>query len=125
MKGGSIMLEYTISKLNYDRYNAFLLCLTFESILNYLERIEKEMVIQQNQGHILIDQLLITGNGPNRFISCFFDHGKIDISSAHIVTPEAHYRELSVQLLQQNYSLLKNSILTDQQRESIKQGIPI
>lgn len=119
------MIDYTITKLNYGCYNAFLLCLTFENILNYLDSIEKEMIIQQNNGSILIDQLLVTGNGINRFISCFFNHGKIDVSSAHIVVPEEHYRKLSVRLLQQNYSLLKNSILTNQQRDCIKQGIPI
>lgn len=119
------MPNYAIAKLNDGYYNAFLLCLTFESILNYLESIEQEIVIQQNQGNILIDQLLVTGNGPNRFISCFFSYGKIDISSAHVITPEVYYRKLSVHLLQQNYSLLKNSILTNQQRDNIKQGIPI
>lgn len=119
------MSDYVIIKLNNGRYNAFLLCLTFESILNYLESIEKELIIQQNHGNILIDQLLVTGTGPNRFLSCFFNHGNLDISSAHTVTPGTHYRELSLRLLQRNYSLLKNSILTNQQRDNIKRGIPI
>ena len=119
------MSDYVIIKLNDGRYNAFLLCLTFESILNYLESIEKELIIQQNHGNILIDQLLVTGNGPNRFLSCFFRHGKLDISSAHTATPGTHYRELSLRLLQRNYSSLRNSILTNQQRDSIKRGIPI
>lgn len=119
------MSDYVIIKLNDGRYNAFLLCLTFESILNYLESIEKELIIQQNHGNILIDQLLVTGNGPNRFLSCFFSHGKLDISSAHAATPGTHYRELSLRLLQRNYSSLRNSILTNQQRDNIKRGIPI
>lgn len=119
----SIIKEYTIYRLEDGEYDAFLLCLTFESILNYLRSIEDEIMVSETKGVLLIDQLLVTGNGKNRFMRCPFDHGILDVNAAQNVIPSEYYKILSVQLLQQNYALLENSILTDQQKCNVKKGI--
>ena len=61
------MKEYTICKLKNREYDGFLLCLTFDSIISYLMTIESEDIISNSKGVLLIDQLLVTGNGSNRF----------------------------------------------------------
>ncbi|QTV78825.1 type II toxin-antitoxin system RnlB family antitoxin [Phascolarctobacterium sp. Marseille-Q4147] len=117
------MKEYAIQQLDNKEYDSFLLCLTFESILNYIEQIEHEQLILKSKGVLLVDQLLVTGNGKNRFILCSFDHGKIDLSTVRTIYPHECYRKISIDLLQKNFELLHNSILTDRQRENIKHGI--
>jgi len=118
------MKEYEICKVASNEYDAFLLCLTFESILGYLEHIESEPLITKSKcGTLLIDQLLTTGNGRNRYICCKFCDGRIDISSVTNVSPNEYYREISLNLLRDNIELLHNSILTDIQRVNIIRGI--
>ena len=118
------MKEYVLYEMVNREYNGFLLCLTFESLIDYLDRIETEPLLSRSNGTLLIDQLLIAGNGRNRYISCSFSNGKINTSSVTSVSPSDYYRELSMELLRSNYPLLHNSILTDAQKEKIKKGIP-
>ena len=118
------MKEYEICKVTGNEYDGFLLCLTFESVLTYLERIESEpLITKSKRGTLLIDQLLTSGNGRNRYIRCTFCDGRIDISSVTNVNPNEYYRELSLNLLRDNIELLHNSILTDSQKENIIKGI--
>lgn len=118
------MKEYEIRNISSSEYDGFLLCLTFESILSYLERIETEPLITKSKhGTLLIDQLLTTGNGRNRYIRCTFCDGRIDISSVTNVNPNNYYREISLNLLRDNIELLHNSILTDIQKDNIIRGV--
>ena len=94
------MKEYAIYEMTNSEYDGFLLCLTFEGLTGYLDRIEMEPLISCSNGALLIDQLLITGNGRNRYISCSFSNGKINISSVKSVLPNKYYRKLSLDLLQ-------------------------
>lgn len=119
------MKEYMLSAPCGKDYDGFLLCLTFESILNYLDSIKTEPLISNSKGILLIDQLLVSGNGKNRFFSCLFDHGEINLSTAQTVLPADYYRKLATQLLRDNIPRLKYSILTDQQKESIRKGISL
>ena len=119
------MEKYAICQVRDREYDGFLLCLTFESLIDYLDCIKIEPLISCSNGKLLIDQLLITGNGRNRYVSCSFFNGKINVSSVKSVSPNKYYRKLSLCLLQKNYALLHNSILTDAQKEKIKMGIPI
>ncbi len=118
------MKEFEICKITSEKYDGFLLCLTFESILTYLDRIEYDPLITDTKnGTLLIDQLLVAGNGRNRYICCSYRNGKIDISTTKNVYPTESYKKISLSLLQRNLQLLKNSILTDTQKDSIINGI--
>lgn len=68
------MNEYTIIKTDVEDYDRLVLCLSFESLLTYIKKIEQAIAIDNVDEKILIDQLLITGNGTNRFISFSFFH---------------------------------------------------
>lgn len=116
------MNEFVIRKMNSCEYDKFLLCLTFESIINYLDDIESSPEIKGQSGMLLIDQLLVTGDCENRFICCVYKDGKIDVSSTRKVIPTDEYRRKSVEELQSKFDCLKFSILSDEQKERILEG---
>lgn len=105
------MKNYEIQQLQDKKYNALLLWLSSENIIEYITEIEHEPLLMQSKGTLLIDQLLITGDGKNRFVSCLYDHGKIDLTTAKRVE-QNNYKKISKELLRKNFELLKYSILT-------------
>lgn len=117
------MNEYIILNTNADGYDGLVLCLTFESFLSYVKKIELVLTEERKKERILIDQLLITGNGTNRFMSCEFSDGKLDFETAQIVNPADFFRRETVEWLHDNYSYVENSILTEEQRKKIKDNI--
>ncbi len=117
------MKEYIICKSINCEYDRFILCLTYDSVINYLTSIEAEPLIINFEGTLLIDQLLVTGNGRNRFITCSFNKGKVNISTAKNTSPDDSYKKLTIDLLKQHYSLLHNSILSDKEKDNIMNGI--
>lgn len=112
-----------IEKVNFCGYNRFLLCLTFESIMNYISEIESSPEMVTSSGKVLIDQLLVTGDGDNRFISCSFINGKLDMSTAMTVIPDRRFRNITIERLHDNYVYVEHSILTEHQRDCIKKGL--
>lgn len=117
------MNEYIIFDTNVDGYDKYVLCLSFESLLSYIRKIEAELAEDTKEKRILIDQLLITGNGTNRFVSCVFTNGLLDFKTTQNVTPAEIFRKETVEWLHDNYSYVKNSILTEEQRKKIKDNI--
>ncbi|MDO4556340.1 MAG: type II toxin-antitoxin system RnlB family antitoxin [Lachnospiraceae bacterium] len=117
------MSEYTIIKTNAEDYDRLVLCLSFESLLTYIKKIESTLAKDNIEEEILIDQLLITGDGTNRFMSCKFAQGKLDIRTAKTVKPNACYRRETVAWLHNNYCYVEHSILTEEQRQKIKRNI--
>ena len=117
------MDEYIIIKRNFGDYDGLILCLTFESLLTYVQNIKFPLSKNKNEEMILIDQLLITGNGANRFLCCTLKNGKLDLRTAHIVNPSEYYRKKTVEFLHDNFCYVENSILTETQRQKIKEKI--
>lgn len=117
------MNEYIILNTYVDGYDRHVLCLSFESLLSYIRKIETALSEETSDEKILIDQLLITGNGSNRFMSCVFSNGRLDFRTAQIVTPSEFFRKETVEWLHDNYSYVENSILTREQRQMIKDKI--
>lgn len=116
------MKEYIIKETNQEGFDRFLLCLSFESLFNYLSSIEASPQMIHASGRILIDQLLITGDGDNRFISCYFTDGRLDFETAHIVKPTVFFRKETVAWLHNNYCYVENSILSESLRQKIRDG---
>lgn len=123
MKGELVMKYYILTEQTKQDYNGFLLCTTVESVFTYLHNIENEPIIKRSKGKLLIDQLLVTGNGKNRYISCIYNCGELELNSAQYVVPDEYYKKLSVKILKKNMGIVKNSILTSHQKECIAKGI--
>lgn len=114
------MMNYYLKQLNSDQY--YLICMDYNSVLNYLDEVENEPLIQSNKGDLIIDQLLVAGIGKNRFLTCQFSHGEIKLDTAKNVDGTDSFRLLSSEILNQHSTALKYSILTDSQLELIRQG---
>lgn len=117
------MDEYTIIETNAEGYDRMILCLSSESLLAYIKKIEQTLAEDNLDGKVLIDQLLIIGNGSNRFMIVSFSHGKFDMKTAQTVNPTEHYRKVTAEWLHDNYRYAENSILTAKQRQKIKNNI--
>lgn len=117
------MKEYVIKKISKDGYDRFLLWLSIESLYDHLDSIEESLNMLNTSGKILIDQLFITGNSPNRFISCEFKDRKLDFQTAYIVNPTEIFRKKTVDWLHNHYIYVENSILTEEERQKIRDGI--
>lgn len=117
------MNEYTIIKIDFKKYDRLILCLTFESLLSYISKVEESLAKNLEVRHILIDQLLLTGNNYNRFIEIDYSKGKFDFNTVQIVEPSNYFRKKSIEWLHNNYGYVINSILTDEQRQKIKDNV--
>lgn len=118
------MNEFVIHKVKTSGYDRFLLCLTFESIATYKTLVESSSLITNQTGKILIDQLLVTGNGQNRFICCDYVNGILDFTTAQVVKPDDYYKKITVKWLNSHYAYVEHSILTEAQRHYIREYIP-
>lgn len=117
------MKDYVIRKAKDNlEYTLLLLCLSCENILTYLSQIEKEKLLKDKTGTIIVDQLLVSGNGCNRYLKCSFDKGKLLLSSCVIYNPDETIRKLSHSILKSKLKYIQNSILTSRQIENIKAG---
>ena len=112
--------DYLIRQLNSRQF--YLLCLDENGILYNLAEIENEDLILFNEGELIIDQLLVAGNGRNRFLSCRFANGELELSSAKNIEPTDGIRRISSKLLLENIDLLDSSILTDAQLDLPRHG---
>ncbi len=117
------MNEYIIIKTHSDGYDRLVLCLTSESLTTYRSNLETALAQEIETGKILIDQLMVTGNGPNRYISCEFSDGRLDFKTAQIANPAESFREETVKRLHDNHLYIENSILTEEQRQKVKDNI--
>lgn len=118
MKGVISMMNFRLTETGYDD-ELFVLCLNYDSILNYVNEIENQIVDKIRKGKIIVDQLFVTGNGKNRFIECEFVDGQVLLSTAKVIKPTDRYLSLSKEYLVQNRSILDKSILTSIEKNKV------
>jgi len=118
--------NYKIFVLSSDNYACLVVCLSYESIFNYIGELQAELKAKNIlNGKILIDQLLISGNGRNRFLTLEIENGDLIYTSAQNVNAEHYYHQLTSSELKRNQKLLENSILTPIQISMISRGCVI
>lgn len=114
---GYILKRYTKTEL-------FVICTSYNSILNDIDQLKNEIDINTLEGILIIDQLLVTGNGRNRFLACNFSKGFLDFKSARNIEGRIEYKRITSYLLRQNLGCIKYSILTEKQKVLLEQGLP-
>lgn len=117
------MKEYILQNVEYNSNKFYLICLSHNSLLCYQSQIENELATKN--GQIIIDQLLITGNNRNRFLTCTVRNGKLILSTAYVSNGDGPYKFLTSEYLRQNVDLLYASALTDLQKKLIIKGCVI
>ena len=128
--GEDLLSYYKIYHLSSGDYIFFIICLSYESLTTYINELQckindTEIKNGQVSGQVLIDQLMISNNGKNRFLSLNFKEGQFDFSSAQNVNADYCYRYLTSFELKKNVAMLKNSILSSEQIAMIEDGFVI
>ena len=119
------MKNYALLGLDDKMDGVLLICLSHENIYSFCDELQRENLIRNGKGIILLDQLLVTGNGENRFVTIPFDRGIIDFSKAHVASADLKIRKISAELLKKNVASLHDTILTEAQQEMIQNNIAI
>jgi len=118
--------KFYLTELNPDSNFNFLLVLTNpDAPLTPIGEIEKA-VAKQGNGHILIDQILHSGNTDERFISLDIVGGTVNqySFSFHTVSKGNIIRDISRKILCDN-NLIESSILSSTQKKMLRKGISI
>lgn len=109
--------------LSSGQFSCQVLCLSYGSIYSYIDNIQTELrnknILNAN---ILIDQLLITGNSQNRFLSIKIIDGSFCFADAFNVIPEEIHRQFTASFLKKQQNLLNTSILTQREIAMLKKG---
>lgn len=116
---------YKTYYLDDDIYSCLVICLSYASLFNYMDTLCMELKSNGfNTARLLLDQLLITGNKQNRFISIEYSDGHILFQSAQNVTSiETRYRALTANELKKRKTYLRNSVLSKTEIKMIEDGI--
>ena len=99
------MKEYALSTSCGKDYDGFLLCLTFESVLNYLDSIKAEPLISSSKGILLIDQLLQNCNDPRERLALLNEYLEGFKGTVYRQTMFAEFEMKAHQMAQQGQSL--------------------
>lgn len=121
------MNEYVVYKIRDNDYCVLILGISFEGVLAKLSEIEQTLKNEHVTGWVVMDSLLKTGGGQNRFSSAYFDGKKILVSTTkNVVIPrESNIRKSSTYYLKSHPELLRYSILSEQQKKLIEHGVVI
>lgn len=117
---------YKIYNLSDSSFDCLIVCLSYESIFSYIDILQNELNSKGiHDGNILIDQLLITGNRKNRFLSIKIENSYFVYTSAKNLEVDYYYHQLTSSELKRNQLLLENSILSSKQISMISRGCVI
>lgn len=115
---------YILSNCYSSSYDWQVVCLSYDSIYSYIQLIQNDLKTQNvRKAKVVFDQLLITGNNINRFLSIEFDDNSFLFNTAQNITPEMSIRQKTHSILLKNIRLLDNCVLTEKQVNMIKKGL--
>ncbi|MDR1689738.1 MAG: type II toxin-antitoxin system RnlB family antitoxin [Clostridiales bacterium] len=115
--------HYKIYNFSFGSYDCLIICLSYESLVDLLDGLKAELNARNvDNGNILIDQLLIAGNGKNRFLNIVFKEGDFILSTAKNVDADYYYHQITASEFKRNPAVLENSILSSRQVALISKG---
>lgn len=112
------MLNFRISETSNDD-ELLVICLNYDSILNYIDELEIAINKLNEKKILVIDQLLITGNGKNRFIECEIESGHIQLSSAKVIKPVSDILKVSTEFFLNNIKIVNDSFLSEYEKNQV------
>lgn len=120
-------INFKTYHLSEGAYNCFVICMSYKSIFDLFDQICIELKSKGiTTAEVLFDQLFVTGNKNNRFLSITYNNGSLLHSTAANVLPtEKKYRQLTSYEFRKNNSLLDASALSEAQKAMIRKGLVI
>lgn len=118
------LIEYVSQK---GPYIALIVGTTSESPLSYLSDVANELSGRLEKGYVLLDMLLHSGVGNERFIEVEFTGDKFNIESAKVVNLERNnfWRKKGCSILSQQPEIIEYSILNSRQKNLLLHGVCI
>lgn len=115
---------YVLSNCYSASYDLQVVCLSYDSIYSYMQLIQNDLKARNvRKAKVVFDQLLITGNSRNRFLSIDFSDNIFLFNTAQNIIPEMSIRQKTHSILFENIKLLDNCVLTEKQVNMIKKGL--
>ena len=121
-KGGFVMKNYQILKLNNEPFDFLVIATSCENPLSYIQEISKE--ISRDQVKILFDLTLINGTKSNRYISCDFRTGENYLQSCSLVKEiDERIRNMSCDYFMKNEDIVQKSVVSNSLKFLLKTGM--
>ena len=120
-------MDKVIVKPLEGSYTVIVVTKTSDSPFDFLTSISEVLASQNVNGLVLIDELLHSGNGEERFIEAKFEDGSFDMTSFRFVNipKNSRYRAVACDWLREDLERLEYSDLTSIQRKMIIKGLVI
>lgn len=123
------MSDYYFTEANNnDEYKFYIIMNSSKSPLTFLRNIYMDLYEYNQDGKILIDQIMHVGNNEKRFISVEYSRSDQSINTNKIkfvnIPKDNIYRRISCQYFK-NKEILEYSLLTSIQKRMINKGIAI
>jgi hypothetical protein len=106
------MKNYLIKKNNQGFYDYLIFATNFESPLNNLLEIEKELSKKNFEGKVLFDLLISNGDETNRYIETYFDGENFDHNKFKIAFVDKKIQDISTSFFKKHTKFLKNGVLS-------------
>ena len=122
------MKRYDIKKIEYNEYKVIIFSTSYETPLQDINEISKELCSNiQPKAKVIFDLLLNMGNNSERFAEAFFDGFEFAKTSFKYidVDKKSEIRKLSSTYFKSNSDLLDNSILSSVQKKMLVKGMTI
>jgi hypothetical protein len=107
-----------------EEYSALIIQTSSEAPISLMDQIADELSIRQVKGKILLDLLLHSGNGDERFLMAFFDGNKFDMNTLGFIKigRNNESRKLTSDYFRRNPQVAEYSILNNFQKKLIFKG---
>ena len=112
------MEKYLINKILLEKPFILITLLDYEIQISMV--LNKIKIPEANCQNIIIDTILVSGNNEYRFVKTSVDEeGKINLKNYQYIKMEENFKKNANKILIRN-SYLENSILSERQKEKIK-----
>lgn len=120
-------MDKVIVKPLEGSYTAIVVTKTSDSPFDFLTSISEVLANQNIEGLVLVDELLHSGNGEERFFEARFEKRTFDMTSFRFVNipKNSRLRAVVCDWLRENPERLEYSDLTSAQRKMITKGLVI
>lgn len=115
--------DYYSQPLDNHRY--YLVCRGPDSIFSYVDSIQNDSHIAKHSGELIVDQVLVAGDNPNRFALIPYQNGQLLLSKAKSIAATDEFRKTTSSIFKKNLSDLQYSILTTEQKFRVINNQPL
>jgi len=124
MKRKESKSHYFVDKQSEDL--CFVLCVGPDSFFNYLEELNDALKGIEDTVTVVLDQILVTGDGEQRFIETHLTNGKLLLKNLRTIEGTDFLRKISSKICLQHWSsIVSCSILTADQRLRVASKAPL